>query len=253
MRIARDGTGDGGGAAETGERPRRVVRAAWEASKLAVAGLLCFLVLRTFVVEAFRIPTSSMEETLLVGDFLLVNKVAYAAVVPGTRMELPALRAPEVGDVVVFRPPAGAGGSAATRYVKRVVGGPGDTVAMRSGELVRNGRRVDEPYARPDLGGTAGHDPRFRWQRDHLVPSVDRATYAPTRRDWGPLVVPSDSFFVLGDNRAASEDSRYWGFVPAAAMTGEPLFVYFSRRPDGPDPPSARGTVRWRRIFSAVR
>lgn len=253
MRTARDGTAGGGGSAEAEGRVARVLRRVREAGKLVAAGLLCFLVLRTFVVEAFRIPTGSMEETLLVGDFLLVNKVAYAAALPGTGLQVPALRTPQVGDVVVFRPPAGADGSAATRYVKRVVGGPGDTVAMRSGALLRNGRRVSEPYARPDRTGLAGPDPRFRWQRAHLVPSADGTAYRPTRRDWGPLVVPPDSFFVLGDNRAASEDSRYWGFVPRDAVTGEPLFVYFSRRPRGPDPPSAGRGIRWRRIFSAVR
>lgn len=245
MVDAREREADGGATA-----PRR----AWEWVKVAATAFLFFVVLRGFVVEAFRIPTPSMEDTLLPGDFLLASKVAYGARVPGTGWRLPGLGRPEVGDVVVFRPPASAGRRGGARYVKRVVAGPGDTVAMRSGRLVRNGRPVEEPYARRGGADGADPDPRFRWQEAYLLPEARRAgDYRPTSGDWGPLRVPEDSLFVLGDNRAASEDSRYWGFVPRAAVTGEPLFVYWSRRADGPGERPWLERVRWRRIFSSVR
>lgn len=248
-----------GASREAGAGGEAMPRRAWEWVKVAATAFLFFLVLRIFVVEAFRIPTSSMEDTLLVGDFLLVSKVAYGARVPGTGWRLPGLGGPDVGDVVVFRPPASAGRRGGARYVKRVVAGPGDTVAMRSGRLRRNGRRVGEPYARRDRGGGSVHGPpvgrgsRFGWQEAHLLPDARAGAYRATPDDWGPLRVPEDSVFVLGDNRAASEDSRYWGFVPREAATGEPLFVYWSRRPDGPGSRPWVERVRWRRIFSAVR
>lgn len=239
---------------EPGDDGTTVLRRVWEWTKVGATAFLLFLVLRSFVIEAFRIPTSSMEDTLLAGDFLLVSKVAYGARVPGTDWRLPPLRSPGVGDVVVFRPPASAGRRGGARYVKRVVAGPGDTVAMRSGTLVRNGRPVEEPHVRVDGGWGAAHDPRFRWQEAYLLPGAgDGGPYRPTREDWGPLTVPGDSLFVLGDNRSASEDSRYWGFVSRRAVTGEPLFVYYSRRPGGPGLPPWPEGVRWRRIFSAVR
>ncbi len=242
-----------GASRETGAGGTGAARRVWEWVKVAATAFLFFVVLRGFVVEAFRIPTSSMEDTLLVGDFLLVSKVAYGARVPGTDWRLPGLGRPEVGDVVVFRPPASADRGGGARYVKRVVAGPGDTVAMRSGRLHRNGRPVEEPYARRGLGDGL-HSPRFRWQEAYLLPGARPAgDYRPTSDDWGPLRVPRDSVFVLGDNRATSEDSRYWGFVPRGAVTGEPLFVYWSRRPDGPGARPWLERVRWRRMFSAVR
>lgn len=244
----------GSGSGETGGGEATAARRAWEWVKVAATAFLFFLLLRGFVVEAFRIPTSSMEDTLLAGDFLLVSKVAYGARVPGTGWRLPGLGRPDVGEVVVFRPPASAGRVGGTRYVKRVVAGPGDTVEMRSGRLRRNGRPVQEPYARRGGGsGTAGAL-RFGWQEAYLLPEARSAgDYRPGPGDWGPLRVPDDSLFVLGDNRAASEDSRHWGFVPREAVTGEPLFIYWSRRPEGPEGRPWIDRVRWRRILSAVR
>lgn len=243
----------GSASGATGAAGTTAARRAWEWAKVAATAFLFFLLLRGLLVEAFRIPTSSMEDTLLVGDFLLASKLAYGARVPGTGWRLPGLGDPEVGDVVVFRPPASAGRHGGARYVKRVVAGPGDTVAMRSGRLRRNGRPVQEPYARRG-DGSGARDPRFGWQEAYLLPGgVEGGDYRPTPDDWGPLRVPDDSFFVLGDNRAASEDSRYWGFVPREAVTGEPLFVYWSRRPGGPGARPWIDRVRWRRIFSAVR
>src|SRR3990172_6262548 len=125
-------------------RPRgRVLRALWEWAKSFQVAILVFLFVRAFFVEAFKIPSGSMERTLLVGDFLLVNKLVYGAEVPFTGRRLPALREPRLGDVVVFQWPQ----DPTKNFVKRLVGMPGDTLSMEDGALVRNGRRIREQYA----------------------------------------------------------------------------------------------------------
>ena len=220
---------------------------------LAIA-LVLFVFVRTFGVEAFKIPTGSMEETLLVGDFLLVNKAAYGTPIPGTDLWMPSFTEPERGDVIVFHPPH----EPDRNYVKRVVGAPGDTLQMRDKQLFLNGAPVDEPYARIlDAHRDAVH-PNMRWQRGHLIaalPDPDDVTdeYEPTRDNWGPLVVPPDRFFVLGDNRDYSEDSRYWGFVERDQIRGSPWLVYYSAEPPTTHPGGWIDRVRWRRFGSIVR
>lgn len=226
---------------------RDLLGVVWEWTRSLAVAFVLFLFVRTFLVEAFRIPTSSMENTLLVGDFLLVNKLVYGAEIPGTHIRLPALDQPERGDVVVFIPPH----EPTKNYVKRLIGVPGDTLEMRDKVLFLNGRPLEEPYARYlDRGGDAMH-PNMRWQSNHLIASVARA-YHPTRDNWGPLVVPRDRFFVLGDNRDNSEDSRYWGFVPRDAIRGRPWFVYYSfASSPGEGMPWVR-SVRWARIGDPI-
>lgn len=237
----------------TDDRPVSTLRWIWEWTKIVATALLVFLFLRSFVVEAFQIPTSSMENTLLVGDFLLVNKAVYGAEIPGTDLELPSLGQPRVNDVVVFQPPPSAGQSPDTRYVKRVVGGPGDTLSMREGVLYRNGRQVPEPYAKHARRWEDPFSPRFLWQRKYLTAKArDGGRYHPTRDNWGPVVVPSGSYFVMGDNRDNSEDSRYWGFVRHEAITGKPLLVYYSYDRDDPEAISWLTDVRWGRFMTPV-
>ena len=231
------------------------LRWAWEWTKIMATAVLVFLVVRSFVVEAFQIPTSSMENTLLVGDFLLVNKAVYGAEVPGTEWELPALDEPDVGHVVVFEPPASAGQPAGARYVKRVVGVPGDTLAMLDGRLYRDGEQVAEPYAKHVRPWEDPFSVRFLWQRPYLATAGNGGPggYHPTRDNWGPLVVPPDSFFVMGDNRDNSEDSRYWGFVARGEIMGRPLFIYYSYDRDDPESLPWLTDVRWGRMFDAIR
>lgn len=213
----------------------------WVRSVL-VALVLLHLV-RAVGIEAFKIPTGSMEGTLLVGDFLFVNKLVYGAEIPGTGVRLPALAEPERGDVVVFAPPHDPQRS----YVKRVVGVPGDTLEMRRKTLLVNGDPLSEPYVRfIDEQGDAVH-PRMRWQARHLV-APPAGGYRPTRDTWGPIVVPDSSFFVLGDNRDNSEDSRYWGFVPRTAVRGRPWRVYFSIDSEGTQQNGWLQAARWDRI-----
>ncbi|MEO8295779.1 MAG: signal peptidase I, partial [Gemmatimonadota bacterium] len=196
-------------------------------TKSIAIALVVWLVLRTFLIEAFRIPSGSMENTLLIGDFLFVNKALYGAEVPFTGKHLPAFREPHRGDVLVFDSVEQEG----MKIVKRLIGMPGDTLAMEDGDLYRNGKRVDEPYAvRGDPAKSEEPMQRAkmrRWQVEHLV-GRDPATYQPDLHDWGPIVVPADSFFMMGDNRDSSYDGRYWGFLPRVNVKGRPLIVYFS-------------------------
>ena len=227
---------------------RGVLATAWEWSKSLAVAFVLFVLVRTFVVEAFKIPTGSMENTLLVGDFLLVNKAVYGAEIPGTHLHLPAFEEPGRGDVIVFIPPI----DPTKNYVKRVVGVPGDTLQMKDKLLYVNGFPVNEPYARYiDRRGDAVH-PDMRWQSNHLIAGPARA-YHPTRDNWGPLVVPADDYFVLGDNRDNSEDSRYWGFVSRDAIRGKPWFVYYSFDPSAPDAVPWLRDVRWGRIGERIR
>lgn len=200
------------------------VRGVVEAVRSIVLALVILVVVRTLVVEAFKIPTSSMESTLLAGDFLLVNKAVFGAEIPMTGLSLPAFSAPHRGDVVVFHPPH----EPAKHYVKRVVGMPGDTLEMRDKVLYVNHLLAHEPYARnADAHGDAIH-PGMTWQTRFLVGDARPGRYRPSRDNWGPLVVPDGRYFVLGDNRDNSEDSRYWGFVSREAIKGRPWIVYYS-------------------------
>src|SRR5205085_7508043 len=150
----------------------------WEWVKILAVSVVLFFVLRTFFVEAFKIPSGSMERTLLVGDFLLVNKMAYGAEVPFTHARLPKLRDPQHGDVIVFEWPE----DPTKNFVKRLVGLPGDTLEMHEGKLMRNGRTLNEPYVLhtdPDMD-PAPED--FPWQRSYLVqPANATAGYPPSR------------------------------------------------------------------------
>ncbi|HXT47743.1 MAG TPA: signal peptidase I, partial [Gemmatimonadaceae bacterium] len=170
----------------------------WEWSKIIIFAVALFVIIRTFGVEAYKIPSGSMENTLLVGDFLLVNKALYGAEVPFTNVHLPALRSPRRGDVIVFQYPL----EPQISYVKRLIGLPGDTVEMRDGMLLLNGRAQAERYVIHSQPNSDQPDDEFRWQNPYLVRTAEASDgYHPSRNTWGPLIVPEKSYFVLGDNR----------------------------------------------------
>ncbi|NIR44125.1 MAG: signal peptidase I [Gemmatimonadetes bacterium] len=235
-------------------RPRRRAqtqntgRWLWEWVKSISVAILLFLIIRTFVVEAFKIPTGSMEDTLLVGDFLLVNKAVYGAQVPFTGIRLPAFDTPERGDVIVFEYPL----DRSKNYVKRVVGLPGDTVEMRNGELYVNSNIQVESYVQHTQPNGDYYDPSFEWQRDFLPEKARRNGYRPTRDDWGPIIVPPDRYFVMGDNRDNSQDSRYWGFVDRSLIKGRPLIIYYSFDRSKLRPLPWLTEVRWDRVGNRV-
>ena len=238
--------------ARSGAPSRSVMTWLWEWSKSILVALLVWFFLRTFLVEAFRIPSGSMENTLLIGDFLFVNKALYGAEVPLIGARLPAVREPRRNDVLVFDSVEDEG----LKVVKRLIGMPGDTLSMENGELFRNGKRVNEPYAlRSDPTRSEGPLQRAQmreWQLPHLI-NRNAATYQPDLQDWGPIVVPRDSFFMMGDNRDSSYDGRYWGFLPRTNVRGRPLVVYFSYDPSSWRALPVLTAVRWSRLFTAPK
>lgn len=178
----------------------------------------------TFSLQPFRIPSASMEPTLLVGDFLLVDKQEPA---PGDWLDPFPGRAIHRGDVVVFHYPV----DPSLHLVKRVIGLPGDRLRMRNGQVFINGGALKEPYA----AYSQVREDSFRDNFPHLQstdPDVDARWWVEMQHlvDHGELKIPPGRYFVLGDNRNNSEDSRYWGFVPANSIVGEPFLVYFSLR-----------------------
>jgi signal peptidase I len=209
-----------------------------------------FVVIKTFLVEAFQIPSGSMERTLLVGDFLFVNKAVYGAQIPGTGARLPGFESPRRGDVIVFAYPK----NPDLNYVKRVIGLGGDRVEMREGQVRVNGELLTETYVQRVDPMRDISDPEFSWQRRYFVGSRDdpRAVH-PTRDNWGPLRVPAGKYFVLGDNRDNSADSRYWGFVDGGAVKGRPMVVYFSYDREAHDALPWLTDIRWSRLGSLIR
>jgi signal peptidase I len=230
--------------------PKGFRRWLWEWVKSIAVALVIWFVLRSLLIEAFRIPSSSMERTLLVGDFLFVNKALYGAEVPLVHTRLPAIREPVLGDIVVFDSRTQEG----VKVVKRLVGMPGDTLEMRAGVLQRNGEPVAEPYIQRVDSTNDLADPEMRtWQLAYLLPEVERETYRPSRDNWGPVAVPAGQYFVMGDNRDNSYDSRYWGFVDRRVIRGRPLFVYYSYDHESWRALPFLTAIRWGRIGTQPR
>jgi len=231
-------------AKEAEKRPDSL--AEWVKS-LAIAFVL-FLFLRTFIVQTFIITSGSMEETLLVGDMLVVNRLAIGSRIPGTDVRIPGYSAPDYGDVMVFDPPH----DDTLKLIKRLVGMGGDTLEMRSRVLYRNGDEVDEPYAtHHNVPNESEYT--MEWQRDHLISEVDAEAYSPSRDTWGPLVIPEDHFFMLGDNRELSYDSRYWGLLERWRLEGRAVFIYYAYDGASYRPFPWLREVRWGRIGDRIR
>jgi signal peptidase I len=230
----------------------------WENLKSIIGAIVIFLFVRVFLVEAYRIPTASMEPTLLVGDWLFVNKLAYGPHIPVLNVNLPGYATPKRRDVVVFvSPPQIDMGDSTPTLVKRLWGLPGDTLYMRNGVLYIDGT----PYPQgPEFAGNLkrqdSSDPDFAWQARYGLTNsrFGLAPAQPTHDNWGPLVVPPAHFFMMGDNRYDSKDSRYWGFVPRKNVRGRPMFVYYSYDAEaGLDYFRAVTEIRWSRIGHWVR
>jgi signal peptidase I len=182
--------------------PKVKPRKSWarEIAEIILTAFLLAFVIKVFVFELYKIPSGSMIPTLLVGDRIVVVKYVYGPRLPFVSIRLPGIREPKMGDVVVFKSPDDPNKS----FIKRFIAGPGDTVEIKNGKLIVNGKAVDDP-------------PAFR------------RVYYYNRGDYGiegkPITVPKDSYFVLGDNSASSKDSRYWGFVPKNYLIGKAVLV----------------------------
>ena len=202
----------------------------------ALQSLLHLIVIAIFIItfcaQPFRIPSESMESTLLVGDFLLVDKQVASSNAEGSGGLLPSA-AIHRGDIVVFHDPV----DSTLHLVKRVIGLPGDHLRLHSGQVYINGRPLSEPYAvfRPaPPDNFRDNFPRLQ----SADPEIDSRWWIRMRSliDDGELIIPIGNYFVMGDNRNDSEDSRYWGFVPREAIVGKPLLIYFSlQQHDGDD------------------
>jgi len=176
-----------------------------------VIAVILALFIRTFVVQAFKIPTGSMENNLLVGDHLLVNKFVFAPTASSIEQKLLPIDPIHRGDVVVFKYPE----EPERDFIKRVIGLPGETVELREKKVYINGKPMDEPYVHflEPPSATVG---------EHEVTSFD------VRERYGPVTVPPDHYFMMGDNRDNSQDSRYWGFLPRDYVKGRALVIYWS-------------------------
>ena len=234
----------------------------------SLAGVLVTgLFIITFVVQAFEIPSSSMEDTLLIGDHVFVNREQFA---PPTTWLGPLLPYRDIrrGDIVVFLSPETQG----LFVVKRIIGIPGDRIHLRDGAVYRNGEKLDEPYAEHKKGD---YDP-YRDNFPAVPPSDENGVRyeawqlgLPSHLQDGDLVVPPDSYFGMGDNRDWSYDSRYWGFIPRKNVIGRPMFIYWSfTTPEGQYQKSSFGErvgflghiifhffdqTRWSRTLRVVR
>lgn len=184
--------------------------------------ILLLLFGTTTLVQAFVIPTGSMEDNLLVGDHLLVDKLAYAPPGPVSKYLLP-YQDIERGDIVVFRYPV----DIKQTFVKRVIGVPGDRIRLENKQLIRNGERVAEPYRVHKTEYIDSYRDNFPGT-PYLPVSEGAIEMLEKHTEGAEIVVPPDSYFVMGDNRDNSLDSRFWGFVPRANVIGKPLIIYWS-------------------------
>jgi len=235
---------DGSASGRKGKGEENVL-AEW--TKSLVVALILFLFIRTFLVHTFVIISGSMEETLLVGDLLLVNRAAVGSRVPGTPWRIPGYAKMERGDILVFDPPH----EEDLKLVKRLMGLPGDTISMRNKVFFVNGEALDEPYVRHVDQRDDVH-PWMSWQKDYLLDGVDKSSYSPTRDNWGPLVIPEDRYFMMGDNRDTSLDSRYWGLLEGWRLEGRAVLVYFSYNKASLRPFPWIKEIRWGRIGHMV-
>jgi signal peptidase I len=244
-----------------------------------VPAILAVLVIRSVLVEPFQIPSGSMVPTLAIGDFILVSKLNYGLRVPFTGIEVLDLGEPKRGDVVVFsHPPSQSKDPWCTvkriptmltfgyvegprecsvDYIKRIVGLPGDTIEVHDSVLHVNG----EPMVRSPDGSVPYTDGDCQ-TREHQQfnedlegvehPVLQSVAYLNRVQDYGPLVVPADSYFMMGDNRDNSSDSRFWGVVPRDYIRGKALFVWFSIDGCTGNVPGI-GSIRWSRLGEAVK
>jgi signal peptidase I len=229
---------------------RDVFEIVWENIKQLLIAVVLAIIIKTSIVEAYKIPSASMEDTLLVGDFLIANKFVYGARLPFVDWRLPAIHNPRPGDVVIFKWP----GDRKTNYIKRCVAVGGETLQIKDKEVYVNGKKFPDP--------------------PHMIidkPIAKRPSSGQDTPDnWGPYIVPKGYYFMMGDNRDHSYDSRFWGPVKDNLILGEAMFIHWSWEPD-PNSPKVSVSdpmsvpklflyniahfperVRWKRLFKVI-
>lgn len=177
----------------------------WEYTKAVVTALLLALFIRAYFIQAFKIPSGSMIPTLLIGDHILVNKFIYGTTIPFSDKRTLVFRKPEKGDIIVFKYPE----DRKRDFIKRVIAVEGDVIESKNKMIYVNGKALNEPYAQ------------------HTDTSLRPGGIEP-RDNFGPYIVPKGKFFMMGDNRDQSYDSRYWGYVDINDIRGEALIMYWS-------------------------
>lgn len=211
----------------TTSKKKSVFREYFEAIIIA---MILALFIRTFIIQAFKIPSGSMLPTLLIGDHLLVNKFIYGIRVPFTGKILIPITDPEKGDVVVFKYPK----DRSIDYIKRVVGVPGDTVEIRDKKVYVNGEAAKDPHA-------------------HISSPLVLSYSNSPRDNFGPVLVPEERIFVMGDNRDNSYDSRFWGFVDQKDILGKAFILYWSWDIEKPLLSIDRlASIRWGRFANLI-
>ena len=177
----------------------------WEYTKAVVTALLLALFIRAYFIQAFKIPSGSMIPTLLIGDHILVNKFIYGTTIPFSDKRVLVFSKPEKGDIIVFKYPE----DRKRDFIKRVIAVEGDVIESKNKVIYVNGKAVDEPYTQ------------------HTDTSLRPGGIEP-RDNFGPYIVPKEKYFMMGDNRDQSYDSRYWGYVDVKDIRGEALILYWS-------------------------
>lgn len=177
----------------------------WEYAKAIITALILAMLIRTYIIQAFKIPSGSMIPTLLVGDHILVNKFLYGTKIPFSGKRAFMFKKPERGDIIVFKYPE----NPSKDFIKRVVAIEGDVIESKNKMVHVNGNKVNEPYAQ------------------HTDSSMRPMGIEP-RDNFGPVIVPKNKYFVMGDNRDQSYDSRYWGYVDIKDVKGKALILYWS-------------------------
>jgi len=189
----------------------RWTRSFQETVEVFLSALVLALIIRAFAIQAFKIPSSSMEDTLLIGDHLLVNKFIYGVRNPFNNQVLIPVREPRRDEIFVFRFPL----DPSRDFVKRCIGLPGDTIEIRDKQLYRNGQLVEQPYA-------VHKDMRLFSRKSKWATEDEKQ-----RDNFKPFKVPEGQYFAMGDNRDLSNDSRFWGTVPAKELRGTPVLIYW--------------------------
>ncbi|MFH1784416.1 MAG: signal peptidase I [bacterium] len=201
------------------ETKNKIKKETFEWIKTIVIALILALSIRTFVVQAFKIPSGSMMDTLFAGDYLFVNKFLYGTKIPFTDTKIIPIKSPQRGDIIVFKYPV----DPKRNFIKRCIGLPGETLQIKNKQVYIDGKPIKEDYV--------------VFKDKSLYPNVDYLAEGYSKRDnFGPVVVSQGAYFMMGDNRDSSYDSRFWGFLPKKNIKGKALLVYW--------PPRRMGLIR---------
>lgn len=206
--------------------------------------LLIVFLLRSFLFEPFRIPSGSLEPTLLMGDFIIVNKYDYGIRLPVAHTKIIENNIPKRGDIIVFRWPP----NPSVDFIKRVIGLPGDHISYVNKELTINGQKIPQTFLKTSMAQDENGGEWQAQEKEEDLMGVKHKIFVDankTTRDYKDIVVPKNTYFVMGDNRDYSADSRYWGFVPDKNIVGKAVLIWMSW-----DSPNTN--VRWKRLGSLI-